>query len=127
MGALRTCLAALIAATAFAGPTFSGTDSLLYTFANCAGRLSAQMEYAWLVSDGNSDRAEAQRAAMVSLVEAITPPGQGHQVLNWRVDAKMAQARLLQRATFNADDADAQWAARRAETEITYCTSLLLS
>ena len=127
MGALKSCLAAVIAAISLPGPAVSGADTLLYTFASCAGRLSAEMEHAWLMSEGDADRAEAQRSAMVSLVEAITPPDKGRDVLIWRVDAKVAQARLLNRATFNRDDADARWAARRAETEITYCVSLLLS
>lgn len=102
-------------------------DNPLHTFATCAGRLSAVMEHQWLMSDPASDRTKNQRAAMLSLVEAIMSPDQNRDVLNWRVEAKQAHAVLLTRATFNGNPADAAWAMRRAETELAACTGLLLS
>ncbi len=74
-----------------------------------------------------SDRTEAQRASMLSLVEAIMTPDQGRDVLNWRIDAKQAHAVLLTRATFNDDADDAAWALNRAEAYLAACTGLLLS
>jgi hypothetical protein len=120
--------------TAFAGfalgmsalPASAGDDPLR-TFASCAGRLSAQVEHQWLMSDPASERTEAQRAAMISLLEAIMPSDAARQVLAWRIDAKQAQAVLLTRATFNDDAGDAAWAARRAEMQVAACTGLLLS
>lgn len=102
-------------------------DDPLRTFAACAGRLSAQMEHQWLVSDPASDRTETQRDAMIALLDAIMPPEAARRVLAWRIDAKHAQAVLLTRATFNDDPADAAWAARRADMEVAACTGLLLS
>ena len=102
-------------------------ESTLHTFASCAGRLSAVMEHQWLMSDAASDRTHAQRAAMLSLVDAIMTPEQGRDVLSWRIDAKQAHAVLLTRATFNDDAADAAWALNRAEAELATCTGLLLS
>ncbi len=99
----------------------------LKTFASCAGRLSAEMEHQWLLSDPASYQTEAHRAAMLSLVDAIMAPDQGRDVLNWRVDAKQAHAVLLTRATFNDDADDAAWALSRAEAELAACTGLLLS
>ena len=102
-------------------------DNPLHTFASCAGRLSAVMEHQWLMSDPNADRTEDQRAAMLSLVDAIMAPDQGRDVLAWRIEAKQAHAVLLTRATFNADSEDATWALQRAQRELAACTGLLLS
>ncbi len=107
-------------------PAFAYDDPLR-TFASCAGRLSAEMEHQWLMSDPASDRTEAQRAAMISLIDAIMAPGQGRDVLHWRIDAKQAHAVLLTRATFNDDEDDAAWALARAEAQLAACTGLLLS
>lgn len=125
MGGLKTLLAGLALAAPLAGPVSAGVD-ILWTFATCTGRLSAQMEHQWLISDPSADRTEAQRAAMISLLEATTPPGGGRDVLARRIDAKQAQAVLLTRATFNDDPEDALWARRRAESEIAACVGLLL-
>ena len=102
-------------------------DNPLQTFAACAGRLSATMEHQWLLSDPNSDRTAAQRAAMLSLVEATMTPDEGRTVLNWRIASKRAHAVRLTRATFNDDVEDATWALNRAEAELAACTGLLLS
>ena len=109
-----------------AAPAFAHDDPL-QTFASCAGRLSAEMEHQWLMSDPATDRTEAQRASMLSLVEAIMTPDQGRDVLTWRIDAKQAHAVLLTRATFNDDADDAAWALNRAEAYLAACTGLLLS
>ena len=85
------------------------------------------MEHQWLLSDPNADRTEAQRAAMLSLVDAIMVPEQGRDILNWRIASKQAHAVLLTRATFNEDREDATWAIERAEAQIAACTGLLLS
>lgn len=126
MGGLRTNLAALLCAAGSIGPVWAG-DDLLRTFAGCAGRLSAQMEHEWLMSDAAAAQTEQRRAAMISLMEAMMPKGRGRDVLNWRIEAKMAQATLLTRSTFNDDEDDAAWAQRRAETMIATCNGLVLS
>ena len=115
--------AALIAAH-IASPIVAGND-LTRTFAACAGRLSAVMEHQWLMADPAANVTETRRETMISLLDAVANPGDGRQVLNWRIDAKQAQSVLLTRATFNDDPADAHWAQTRAETEIAICTGLL--
>ena len=102
-------------------------ENPLRLFADCAGRLSAQMEHQWLMSDPASERTEAHRAAMLSLVDAVMTPDDGRDVLTWRIDAKQAHAVLLTRATFNKDAEDAAWAIEQAETHLAACTGLLLS
>ena len=100
-------------------------DALLDTFATCAGRLSAQMEYEWMFDGPAAERTGAQRAAMVALLAAILPEGRGPEVLARRISAKAAHSALLTRATFG-DDPHAGWAARRAEVLVAECTALLL-
>lgn len=101
-------------------------DGLLHLFAGCTGRLSAQMEHHWLMGRP-AEEIQAQRSAMITLLDAIQPPDQGKHVLQIRIGAKFAHAALLQRATFNEDASDADWAAARAEVELAHCASLVLS
>lgn len=125
MSILRTIILSSLALLP-AGGVFAH-DNPLQTFAACAGRLSAVMEHQWLMQDPTSEATEAQRATMLTLVDAIMTPDQGRDVLSWRVDAKQAHAVLLKRATFNPDRTDAAWALRRADAELAACTGLLLS
>jgi len=126
MGGLKTYLATFAIAMTLSGPV-SADEALLRAFANCAGQMSAEMEHQWLLSDPEADRTEQRRDAVLSVLEAIMPADRGRDVLSWRIDAKMAQAVLLQRGTFNDDPADAAWARRHAETIIAGCNGLILS
>lgn len=123
---MRTFLviAALIAPPASAQA--EGADEQLRTFAACAGRLSAVMEYQWMFDGPASERTKAQRAAVLDLIDAIMPPERGAEVLHWRISAKLAQSALLTRATFNDDPVDAKWAAQRAASQLADCTGFLL-
>lgn len=96
-------------------------------FATCTGRLSAQMEHQWMFDGPGSEITEAQREAMIGLLEAVMAPGAGREVLARRIDAKMAQAALLTRATFNRNRDDARRALRLARLRVAECTGLLLS
>jgi len=68
----------------------------------------------------------AERNAMVTLITAVMPPDAGRDVLLMRVEAKHAQAALLQRATRAATPAEAEWAMQRADALLQDCTSVLL-
>ncbi|WP_238365830.1 hypothetical protein [Mesobacterium pallidum] len=104
-------------------------EDLTISFATCTGRFSAAMEHGWLMGAA-SDRLEAERAAMIHLLEAVTPAGlapeAGHALLHRRIEAKFAHARLLQRGTFSTDPAEARRALRLAEIHLSSCRSLLL-
>jgi hypothetical protein len=113
------CLLAPAALTAAPG-------DLTRQFATCTGRLSAQMEFQWLLSDAGSDRTEEERAAMISLLEAVVRPEDRRNALALRIEAKQAHTALLTRAHFNDDKAQATWAANRAAVEIGRCRSLIL-
>ncbi len=102
-------------------------EQQLRTFATCAGRLSAVMEYQWMFDGAASEQTKAQRAAVIDLVHAIMPPERGRDVLHWRISAKQAQSALLTRATFNENADDATWARRQADRFARECTGLLLS
>jgi len=108
-------------------PAQSLEDDPLRTFANCAGRLSAVIEYQWMFDGVASEATQVQRAHVLDLVEAIMEPDQGRDVLQWRLSGKRAQSVLLTRATFNDDKADAAWAEQQALYYQQSCTSLLLS
>ena len=101
-------------------------DNPVVLFATCVGRLSAMMEHQWMFDGAGSERTEAQRAAMIGLLEAVRPADAGRQVLHLRIEAKMAQAALLTRATFNPDAEEARRALMLAEMRVAECTGLLL-
>jgi len=103
------------------------TTDPLYTFATCAGRLSAQMEFEWMFDGPGSERTEAQRATMIGLMSSVMPADMGREVLSWRIGAKAAHSALLTRAAFSDEPEDAVWATRRAEALVSECTSMLLS
>ncbi|WP_407492552.1 hypothetical protein [Pseudooceanicola sp. MF1-13] len=94
------------------------------TFATCAGRYSAEVEHRWLMGR-DADQASKQRRAMVDLVDAVRLPDQGPLILALRIEAKMAQAALLQRAEFNPDPAIADRALRLAQSSLRHCSRLL--
>lgn len=113
---------------AFVGalPTYAANEPLVQRFAECAGRLSAQMEYSWLVNLP-PEQITTLRASMIALLDAVTPVDARRQVLAQRIAAKAAHWSLLTRATFNDDAQDAAWARARAEQSVSSCASLALS
>lgn len=123
----KRTLLALVAVSGLAGTPARADDDLVRTFALCAGRLSAQLEHQWLMNDPEAERTEQVRTALVELVELVTAPETAKTSLAIRIEAKHAQARLLYRATFNDDRADAAWAESRAAEQVAACASLLLS
>ncbi len=69
----------------------------------------------------------AERAAVLDILDAMMRPDQGRHVLNWRIEAKMAQAALLTRATFLQNQKEAQRAKLLAMRNVDTCKALLLS
>lgn len=126
MGGLKTFLAAL-ACLSLAPPACAqalpGADPGR-VFATCAGRLSALVEFQWLTDGPASDATARQRDAMAALAEAAAPPGAATRLMHWRLQAKVAQAALLQQAAFGRDPRGT--AAARAERLLGECRALLL-
>ena len=134
MGSLRTHILTLAATLTLAGLALPAralpptATERLYVFAQCAGRMSAALEHGWLVQDADTDRQAAERQTMVTLYETtlpytdVPPP----VALHWRIEAKMAQAVLLQRASFSSEPRLAQAAAQMSDTYLAGCRALLL-
>lgn len=131
MGIVRTLLfVALVGllAPATPAPAFQATpDQQLRFFATCAGRLSAQMEHQWMFDGAASEVTMAHRDSVIDILDALMPPDRGRDVLAMRIEAKMAHAALLTRATFNEDTEDAAWAMSTALRLAADCEALLLS
>jgi hypothetical protein len=116
---LETFLA-ILAVGLFASSSATA-DPLLRQFSLCAGRLSALMEHQWLVDGPASETTSRQRDAMLALVEAVLPPDQATRAMEWRIEAKVAQAALLNRASFAKDPV----AEARADTLVQQCLALV--
>lgn len=108
-----------------AAPQVPAPDDLVAQFATCTGRLSAQMEFQWLMSAASSDQTQAQRAAMIDLLDAVTPDDQRRAALHRRLEAKVAHYRLLTRAELSGTGKDAAWAAHQAQRNIRSCLKLM--
>lgn len=132
MSSLKTILVCALALYGgwFGGNAAQATPGKLAdpvsTIAGCAGRLSALMEHKWLMGE-DADHIQRRREAMVEILDAMMSPDTGRTVLARRIEAKQAQARLLQRSVFNDDKDDAERARVRAEIAIASCEALLLS
>jgi len=114
------CLGILTLPGLAMGNTF---DDPVRVFATCAGRLSAQMEHQWLLSDPASDQTEHQRDIVLEVLAAMTPEGQESRIMGWRLEAKVAHAALLQSATFR----NSPWAGETATRLVAQCTTLVVS
>ncbi len=103
------------------------TADPLYPFATCTGRLSALVEHQWMMSDPGSDASAAVRDSLSALTEAVLAEGQRRQAMEWRLNAKIAAAGLLNRATFVSDSVQAARASQRAAAMIEACRALVLA
>lgn len=122
MGVLKT-----LAAVLFVLPFHAVAQiDLAREFANCTGRYSAELEHAWLIGNPEADELARRRELFEQMLDAVAPPASAADMLNLRVEAKFAHARMLSLADFSQKDADAAWARRRASIEIGYCASLIL-
>ncbi|KQB97559.1 hypothetical protein AL073_01005 [Loktanella sp. 1ANDIMAR09] len=123
----RLALVVALSSATIASAQSIDVDEQLRTFATCAGRLSAVMEHQWMFDGPASEHTEDLRDAVLELVEAVMPAERRGEVLQWRISAKVAQAALLRRASFNTDTRDAAWARTQAGRFEQECTGLLLS
>ena len=122
LASAAVCNLAALGAPAFAGQSLD----LAREFANCTGRYSALMEHEWLMGTTGAGATRARRNAFAELVAAVAAPDNGPRLLAWRIEAKAAQARLLQHAAFATDPAARDTAERRAAGLIAACDQLML-
>lgn len=95
-------------------------------FAGCTGRLSALMEFQWLIGAPEAAQTAELREEMVLILDAVTPPDGGREALSLRVSAKRVHWALLTTAAFGTDPDRAVQAQRRADHLIRGCTDRLL-
>jgi hypothetical protein len=127
MGGLRKqmcCLA--VGLTLWAAPSALVADARpdpLALFATCTGRLSALMEFQWLVQDQGADLTKARRDAMADLLEAATPEGLRIRAMQIRLEAKVAAAAVFLRGWRGGDPN----AGARARALLSPCAGLMVS
>ena len=129
MGGLRKYLRAVALLYALAAPLAARADADLpddpvHFFATCAGRMSAVIEHQWIVDGPASEVTKARRDAVVEVLEAMMPPGDGARVMGWRVEAKAAHAALLGQVRHGPEAVRAR-AERRALALIAECEAFL--
>jgi len=122
---IKTITLAGILSALLASPVLA-TQNLAQTFAGCVGRMSAELEHAWLIGTASADRIEGQRLTFLSLLDATLPPGMEGDALNRRIEAKLAHASLLTIATFSDHKARAAQARLRANWHLSQCNEMLL-
>ncbi|MFA8385953.1 MAG: hypothetical protein ACEPO2_10045 [Pelagibaca sp.] len=98
----------------------------MHRVTTCVGRLSAQIEHHWLMSDQPTAQVETQRDHLEDILETLISPDVATRILSERIEAKMAHASLLTQAAFSQDPRHASWAEKRAEQELAFCRSILL-
>ena len=122
---MRKHIAALALIAASLGAPAQGADTPddpLNFFANCTGRLSAELSHRWMLAETDTSEIEGIRAAFIDILATITPEGAGRDVLNLRIQARTAHSALLSRALFGRDD----WASDRAAGEIARCAAFVV-
>ncbi|WP_299165204.1 hypothetical protein [uncultured Tateyamaria sp.] len=125
MSRKRTIAVQALVALSLSAPAMA-MDDLASVFAGCTGRISAEMEHAWLMNSDRADDLEGLRLQFVTLLDAITPPEQARQVLHFRIEAKLAHAAMLTTATFGTDPRLVHMAQNQAALRVRDCRNLLL-
>lgn len=123
MSGLKTLLVVLLVSPVSG---LASGNPLAVTFASCAGRLSAEIEHAWLIGDDRAGQLETRRARFVDLVNASATDTEDPNLLNRRIEAKVAHAQLLSLVAFSPDADRSAWALQRVRSEIAYCAGFLL-
>ena len=98
----------------------------MHIFAGCTGRVSAQMEHAWLMNDARAGELADLRLKLVGILEAIMPADQARATLNHRIEVKRAHSAMLTTATFGTNPRQAKMALRAAQIQVDACRNLLL-
>lgn len=127
MGSLRIhvfglCWALVVPALPLCAQALPPTDPIRL-FAICTGRLSALMEYQWLVQDPGAAATETRRDAMADLLDAALPLNGAVRAMDLRLQAKVAEAQLLRQSLGR----NGAWALALAKHQVASCTALLLS
>ncbi len=88
--------------------------------------MSAETEFAWLLSDPAAETYETQRTLFVEILESLGPPANPNLQMATRIDAKMAHSNLLTTAYLGIDKTRAEWAKQHAVMLRSTCQNMLL-
>lgn len=125
MGRIRTLISSALIITGLSGAAHAN-DDLILVFAGCAGRMSAEMEHAWLMADTRAQVLQQQRHRFVTLLDAIMPRDRARETLHHRIEAKLAHSAILTTARFGTDPRLAELAQKQARKQVQSCQTLLL-
>jgi hypothetical protein len=129
MGIMKTLLSAFIVCGLSSSAAWSD-ERFLSRVTECVGRLSAEIEHQWLLTDDSSDtsdRIETVRSDFLDILQTLVTPDTASKAMSGRIDAKVAHAALLSQATFSLNARQSAWALRRAKSELDACRDMLLS
>lgn len=101
-------------------------SDLASIIASCTGRLSAELEFAWLMSEPEAEQLKKQRRLFMDILESFGPALDQRQQMALRIHAKVAHTDLLSMAYFGTNDTQASWAKHRARRQKSSCQGLLL-
>ncbi|WP_299727083.1 hypothetical protein [uncultured Tateyamaria sp.] len=125
MSRIKTLIAGALIMTGLSVPA-RAQDDLVLIFAGCTGRISAEMEFAWLMGDVRADALQAQRQRFVSILDAVMPTERARETLNHRVEAKLAHSAMLTTAHFGTDARLSRLAKQQTQLNVQTCRTLLL-
>lgn len=125
MSSLKT-LGAAVAIVFCSNAAAAERSELADIIASCTGRLSAELEFAWLLNTPEADKVQEQRNRFVDILESLGPSEDPRAQLALRIDAKMAHAGLLSQAFFGTDATRATWAKHQAVRQKSRCQNMLL-
>lgn len=134
MSSLRTLIVGFIALVGLTAPAVSlphSPSARVQLFATCAGRLSALEEHQRMFDGPASEQTAQHKAMFDEIISALMPDARayglpGRQALAWQIEAKMAHAVLMQRATFSTDPRAKERAQIASQARLSQCQGLLL-
>ncbi len=123
---LRSPVLTLIIAILWLPTAAQAASDLHQQFAQCVGRLSAQIEHDTKVQAERIGETKSLLAAFQDLTEATALQTHWRDTIDMRVRAKLAHQAILNRTIESTKSSEARWAERRAAAEIARCRSFLL-
>ena len=112
-------------------PTTVGAMSLsedpLHLFAQCAGRLEAESDFAQAWDAAAYARVKSRHSNFLDLVAAVRTAENGKRANQLQVQAKIAHMSLLWRAQMAFDPNEASIATRSAARDVAFCLRMLPS
>ena len=103
------------------------SDDPVQMFAQCAGRLEAESDFARIWNAQSYNRAKERHAHFQDLVTAVRTVKNGQKANRLQHQAKSAHLSLLWRAQFSTSQTEARIAQRSAARDVAFCLRMLPS